>query len=269
MFYSGEDYRIWKIILGDAEDDAGKIAMSKLTGMSNFCSSAGCRHQTILNYFGQSLDKDNCNACDMCLGEIDSVDGPLEKAQKILSCVVRLEERFGSHYTTLVLTGSKEKRISELGHDSLSTYGILSEHNTKAVRDWVEQLIGQGYIEKTGEYNVLHVTPKGWEVLRGNTVPRLLKPAVKAKKVSRVIKDSWEGVDQGLFEVLRQLRKEIAGKKGLPAFVVFGDAALRDMARRQPTTHTQFLEIKGVGEAKDEQYGDVFIEAITEHCGVD
>ena len=269
MFYSGEDYRIWKIILGDAEGDVGKIAMSKLSGMSDFCSSAGCRHQTILNYFGQSLDKDNCSACDMCLGEVDRLDDPLEKAQKILSCVIRLEERFGSHYTTLVLTGSKEKRILEFGHDNLSTYGILSEHKMRTVRDWVEQLIGQGYLEKTGEFNVLHVTPKGWEVLRGDTVPRLLKPAVKAKKVSKVVKDSWEGVDEGLFEVLRQLRKKIAGKKGLPAFVVFGDAALRDMARRQPTTHTQFLEVKGVGEAKDEQYGAVFIKEIGKYTGAD
>ena len=179
------------------------------------------------------------------------------------------EERFGGQYTTLVLTGSKEKRILEFGHDNLSTYGILSEHKTRTVRDWVEQLAGQGYIEKAGEYNVLQVTPKGWEVLRGDTVPRLLKPAVKAKKVSRVVKDSWEGVDEGLFEVLRQLRKKIAGKKSLPAFVVFGDAALRDMARRKPTTHTQFLEVKGVGEAKNEQYGAVFIKAIEEHCGVD
>lgn len=267
MFYSGNDYRVWKFLLGDTEGEAGRVALEKLGGMSNFCSGAECRHQAILSYFGQQLDKDNCGACDMCLGEIDSIDKPMETAQKILSCVLRLEERFGSHYTTLVLSGSKDQRILESSHDSLSTYGILSEHSTKAVRDWVEQLVGQGYLDKTGEFNTLCVTAKGWEVLRGTTMPRLLKSAGKSKKVSKVAKESWQEVDRELFELLRLLRKEIADKKGLPAFVVFGDAALRDMARRKPTTRQKFLEVKGVGEAKNKKYGNEFTKAISDYCG--
>ena len=267
MFYSGNDFRIWKMILGDADGEASGIALAKLTGMMNFCASASCRHEEILRYFGQSLDKDNCGACDMCLDEIDSIDKPLEVAQKILSCVVRLEERYGSHYTTLVLAGSKDQRIMEMRHDELSTYGLLSEHTTKAVRDWVEQLVGQGYLEKVGEFNTLHVTAKGWEVMRGEAMPRLLKSAEKPAKKSKAAKQSWEGVDHELFEKLRLLRKELADKKGLPAFVVFGDATLRDMARRKPTTRDEFLEVKGVGEAKNKTYGRVFVEAVKEYCG--
>jgi ATP-dependent DNA helicase RecQ len=135
-----------------------------------------------------------------------------------------------------------------------------------AVRGWIDQLEGQDYVEKVGEYNVLSVTEKGWHVLRGNATPRLLKPAEKPAKVSRVVEDSWEGVNRGLFEALRKLRAGIARRKGVPAYVVFGDAALRDMARRRPSTYVELLEVKGVGEKKRRQYGEVVLTTIKDYC---
>jgi len=165
-----------------------------------------------------------------------------------------------------VLSGSRDKRILERKHDSLSTYGLLSELPKNTTRDWIEQLVGQGYLEKTGEFNVLHVTEGGWHVLHGEEVPTLLKPADKHVRASRVAVDSWEGVDHGLFEALRGLRRELALKRNVPAYVVFSDAALRGMARLRPSTPDALLRVSGVGSAKAEQYGDLFLGAIGKHC---
>jgi ATP-dependent DNA helicase RecQ len=134
------------------------------------------------------------------------------------------------------------------------------------VHGWIEQLEGQDYLRKVGDYNVLNVTEKGWQVLKGNETPRLLKPAEKPAKVSRVVEDSWEGVDKGLFEALRKLRTTIARKKGVPAYIVFGDATLRDMARLRPSDHVRLLEVKGIGEKKRRQYGEVVLAAMKDYC---
>jgi ATP-dependent DNA helicase RecQ len=266
LFYSGGDYGTWKSLMSDMQPEAYKIAMVKLNRMYSYCTGGVCRHKAILDYFSQNLDKDNCSACDVCLGELDCISDALVTAQKILSCVVRLEQRFGGGYTALVLTGSQEQRIVDNNHDSLSTYGLLGDYSKRTVHDWIEQLEGQGYLRKVGDYNILNVTDKGWHVLKGNETPRLLKPADKPARVSRVVQDSWEGVDRGLFEALRKLRSSIARKKGVPAYIVFGDAALRDMARLRPSGHVRLLEVKGVGEKKSRQYGEVVLEAIKDYC---
>lgn len=266
LFYSGGDYGIWKSLTGDMPAEAQKIAMVKLGHMYTYCSSGVCRHQAILQYFGQSLNKDNCNACDMCLGELDCIDDALITAQKILSCIARLEQRFGGGYTALVLTGSADKRIIENGHDKLSTYGLLKDYSKHTAHDWIEQLVGQGYIEKVGEYNVLNITPKGWNVLKGNETPRLLRPTQRPADTPKVAAKSWEGVDKGLFNALRKLRGAIAAKAKVPAYIVFGDMTLRDMARQKPSTMDEFLEVKGVGQKKCSQYGKIFLETIKDYC---
>ncbi len=266
LFYSGGDYGIWKSILRDMPPESQKIALLQLQEMYKYCTGSACRHQAIVRYFGQTLSKENCAACDMCLGELDCLEDSLVTAQKILSCIIRLDQRFGGDYTASVLTGSRDTRIIENHHDQLSTYGLLRDHTKHTVHDWIEQLTGQDYIEKTGEYNVLAVTEKGWSVLKGQVTPRLLKPAQKPAKVSRVAVDSWEGVDQGLFEALRTLRTTIAGEREIPAYIVFDDAALRNMARYRPGLPESFLEIRGVGEKKSHQYGQRFLAVIRKYC---
>lgn len=270
LFYSGDDYRIWKFFADQAEGDARQIAMKQLNGIYNFCTSGCCRHKMLVEYFGQSLTGTNCAACDVCLGDHDYMEDSLIIGQKVLSAVVRLEERFGADYTAQVLIGSKDKRILANGHEELSTYGLLSDYTRGNVRDWIEQLAGQGYIVKTGEYNVLQVTETGRAILKGEGKPRLLKPLkkgkTKEKRRSKVEDQSWEGVDEGLFEEIRQLRKLIAESKGVPAFVVFGDASLRDMARKRPSSGSRFMEIHGVGHKKRKDYGETFIETITTYC---
>ena len=113
---------------------------------------------------------------------------------------------------------------------------------------------------------VLKVTERGWRVLKGKETPRLLKPVKKRAKTPKAVKDSWKGVDKGLFEVLRKLRRVIADKKRVPAYIVFSDVTLLDMARRRPSTPKDFLKVSGVGEKKKEQYSTVFLTAIKEYC---
>ena len=267
MFYSGGDYGIWKFLMRDMPAAAHDVAMDKLNGIYRFCTSALCRHETILDYFGQTLGKDNCAACDICLGEVDSVEDALIIAQKILSCVVRLEQRFGSGYTALVLAGSKDKRILENGHDKLSTYALLKDFSKSIIHSWIEQLVGQGYLEKYGEYNQLAVTEKGRGVLKGQTTPRLMKPAEKkSTRVSKPTAESWEGVDAGLFEELRAFRRQEAHERGVPPFVVFGDATLRDLAKQRPSMPKGLMSVKGIGTQKRQQYGRAVLTIIGKYC---
>ncbi len=265
LFYSASDYATWRRILENSEPQAEKIAVSKLNEMYNYCAGVTCRHAAILEYFGQEPGKENCGACDVCLGDLESMEDSLETSQKILSCVVRLGQRFGADYTASVLAGSKDQRILENGHNELSTYGLLSSSTKRVIRDWIEQLVAQRYVIKGDEYNILRVAPDGRRVLNGEETPTLLTPAKKRPKVAKAVKDSWEGVDRKLFEVLRGLRAGIAKEKSVPAYIVFGDAALRDMARRLPTTLDEFLQVKGVGEKKCRDYGQLFLEVIGEY----
>jgi len=272
LLHSGADFQLWKRMLDDKEEPARTGELRSLAAMADFCGGVTCRHRGLLNHFGQDLQTESCNACDVCLCDLELADEPLIIGQKILSCVVRLQQRFGGDYTANVLVGSKEKRILESGHDRLSTYGLLAEQGKRSVRDWIEQLVGQKFLEKQGEYNQLQVTESGRLLLRGEVVPRLLKQKSAAKSrrdrrsASGPAEESWEGVDRELFERLRTLRTEKATDRGVPAYVVFGDAALRDMARRRPSTREGFLEARGVGEKKCAEYGEEFLAVIADHC---
>ncbi len=272
LFWSAADFQSWRRLQADLPPQAYAIAMEVLGGIEKFCTGVTCRHQAILNYFGQRAEEANCNACDVCLSEVDLVDNSLVISQKILSCVVRLNQNFGGDYTSLVLSGSREARILENGHDKLTTYGLLQHEGKKSVRDWIEQLVGQGYLDKVGEYNLLQVTPSGRDVLKGEATPRLLKPVEddgggsSKKREAKVSKASWEGVDRGLFDVLRTLRREKAEEKGLPPFIVFSDATLRNLARFRPTTSGNLLNVPGIGEKKSAEYGDDFLQCIADYC---
>ena len=271
LLYSGGDAGLWRRLIEQVEqlqpeaEEGRQGALAALNAMSAFCHSTTCRHQTLVAYFGQQLDRDNCGACDACLNEIETIDDAVTIGQKILSCVLRLEERYGADYTAKVLTGSSELRVIERGHEKLSTHGILEEHALRSVRDWIEQLVGQGFLEKTGEYNTLTVTQLGRELLRGEGMPRLSKPAdPQRSRRSRPAEDGdqWEGVHRGLFEELRKLRRDLAHERSVPAYIVFGDQSLRDMARRQPKDLAEFRHVSGVGEKKLSEYGDKFVTCI-------
>ena len=264
LLYSGADLMIWKSFQ-EKEEGGGNSepAEQKLNAMYNYAAGTVCRHQALVTYFGQSIGNEPCGACDVCLGELPEEEDSLVIAQKILSGVYRLDQRFGAEYTAQTLIGSREKRILDNGHDILSTYGILKEHGKPAVRDWIDQLIGQGYLEKYGDYNTLQITQKGRELLKGETTVSLIKPARKAPvKATQRELDSWEGVSKEVYQALRECRKRVASESGLPPFMVFSDASLRDMARRKPATEKDFLLVHGVGEKKMQKYGDVFLNTL-------
>ncbi|HEX2477212.1 MAG TPA: RecQ family ATP-dependent DNA helicase, partial [Lacipirellulaceae bacterium] len=272
LLYSAGDFRTWRKLQSELPPQALKIAMELLTGIDNYCSSVHCRHRAIVTYFGQELPEQNCGACDVCLNELELVDDALVVSQKILSCVKRVGENFGGEYVALVLTGSQDQRIIGHGHERLSTWGIMAEHNKKHIRGWIDQLVNQNFLRKAGEYNVLQLTEAGWQVLRGEQTPRLLKPAARREKEkqSRAALESWEGVDRDLFERLRIYRRRKADERGVPPFIIFSDATLRDVARVRPTTLEQLPSIHGIGAKKLAEYGAELLVEMNEYlatCG--
>jgi ATP-dependent DNA helicase RecQ len=268
LLYKGSDPVLWRRMIEEGETAALEGALRSLEEMMRFTTSLKCRHRAIVEYFGQEFDRDNCGACDVCLAELSFADDSLINAQKILSCVARLEQRFGASHTAKVLAGSKDQNVTKFNHTKLSTYGILKHERGTTIRDWIEQLVGQGHLMKAGEYGVLQITPTGREVLRGELVPQLLAPAKSAGSSKAKPEENWEGVDRGLFEHLRTLRSELAAEKAVPAYIVFGDNALREMSRRRPTSEETFARIRGVGAAKLRDYGAVFLKSISEYCSM-
>lgn len=267
ILHSSQDFMLWKKMQSELTGDAAAVAETTLHAMQEFCVGVACRHRHLVEYFGQEYAQEKCSACDVCLEELDLVADALIISQKVLSCVVRLQQKFGADYTAQVLLGSKEQRIIENGHDQLSTYGLLKEYGKRDIRGWIEQLVGQGYLSRGGEFQVLQLTVEGRGVLKGEVTPRLLRPAEKKqKRVSRAETTSWEGVDRGLFEELRSLRRQIAETRQVQSFMVFSDASLRDMARLRPTSIPAFQLVNGVGDKKSADYGEQFVDCITKHC---
>jgi ATP-dependent DNA helicase RecQ len=266
LFYAQNDFRTWRKLQEELPAPAFEAAMTVLNGIDRYCTGVTCRHRSIIAYFGQQLEAENCGACDVCLSELDLVDDALTIAQKIISCVYRLKETFGGDYTAQVLAGSREQRILDNGHDTLSTWGILKEQDRKSIRTWIEQLVAQGFLEKSGEYNVLTITPTGRRVLRGEVTPRLLKPSKQPRKLSRAAHDSWDGVDRELFEILREWRRGQATERKIAPFIVMGDATLRDLARSRPSTLQGLRAVHGIGEKKCAEYGGELVAEIAAYC---
>ncbi|MDM7996519.1 MAG: RQC domain-containing protein [Acidobacteriota bacterium] len=251
---SGADFLTWKRILEDSEPQMLETGAAKLGQMYRYCTGASCRHRTLLQYFNQNLEKDNCGACDICLAEVEGVPDALVLAQKILSGILRQGERFSADYTAAVLTGSREDRILTNRHDKLSTYGLLKESGRSVVRDWIEQLADQEYIERSGEYGVLRVTEKGRLILKGQAKPLILEPSrKKPARKTHAASDISESVDPDIIEALRKLRTELARQRRVPAYIIFGDATLRDLARKSPCTPEGLLRVSGIGPKKLEQ----------------
>jgi ATP-dependent DNA helicase RecQ len=264
LFFSDGDLVIWRRLL--SEDGAARqIALHKLEDMADYCHGSACRHKTLVSHFGEAYDKAHCGACDSCLGDQAVEEDARTIAQKVLSCVVRLGERFGAEYTTAVLTGSREQRVIERHHDKLSTWGILSAESKTSVRAWIDQLAGQGYLERHGEFRTLSVTDTGRRILKGEITPRLMRAGAKRSRRREADLVPGSGSDQILFEHLRALRRRIAERLSVPPFVVFGDTVLRDMSSQRPLTKTALRLIRGIGERKTDQFGDEFVRAIREH----
>jgi ATP-dependent DNA helicase RecQ len=269
LLYSAADAIRWELLIEKSAAEAGApaevIAASQalLWQMRRFCSGVQCRHKVLSEYFGQAYSRADCAACDVCLEEIEGVADATVTAQKILSCVARTGERFGTEHIVDVLLGADTERVRRWRHAQLSTYGLLKGTGRRAVTNMVYQLIDAGVLERTAEERpTLRLNAASWAVLRGQQPVRLLRPKSTGVTQTRFDAESWEGVDRGLFESLRALRREIAEEHGVPAYVVFGDATLRDLARVRPGSEATFLDVRGVGERKLKELGPRFLSHI-------
>ena len=275
LFYGGSEYRIWSNFARETSE--GEVLLKKLGEMYGFCSRPQCRHMMLAGYFGDKYEKTSCEACDYCLKELEMVEDPLIVSQKALSCVARLSQNhrfgFGAAHVTAILAGEATEKIKSMKHDELSTFGIMRENSQAFIRYMIEQLVGQCFLERGGEYQTLFVTESGTRVLRGEITPRLAKPLVAERKKEVKIKiekrraEEWAGVDEVLFKLLREKRSELAHAKGVPAYVIFHDNTLRELAAKKPRTKAGFSRVYGVGESKLEHYADIFIEVIEDYLG--
>jgi ATP-dependent DNA helicase RecQ len=274
LFYSYADVKTIEYIIaqkvdpntGEALEDEQRIATQQLRRVINYAEATDCRRTIQLSYFGEDYPG-NCGNCDNCKFPKPVEDWTVE-AQKFLSCVARFAQRgrnFGMVHTIDVLRGSKNKRVIDNKHETLSTYGIGKDISAEEWKMLGRSLIHQRLVdESTDGYSVLKLNDLSWEVLRGAREVKIAidkpKPALTISQIVAV--DTPESEE--LFERLQKLRKRLADEQSVPPYVVFSNASLRLMAQQQPQTRQQFLNISGVGTRKLAQYGDVFLAEIRE-----
>ncbi|ODA39371.1 DNA helicase RecQ [Desulfosporosinus sp. BG] len=227
--------------------------LKKLQGMVDYCHTPRCLRKTILEYFGEENVQEECANCSNCNDERELVDITLE-AQKIFSCIYRMRERFGIGMVAEVLKGSRKAKIIELRFDQLSTHGIMHEVPLQEIKDRINFLVAEGYLQlSSGEYPVVRLQPNAISVIKGE--------AKVTQKVSQR-PSREEAVEANLFDSLRALRRKIALRENLPPYMIFADSTLREMAQLFPKDHVAMIRISGVGERKLEKYGDDFLEEI-------
>jgi ATP-dependent DNA helicase RecQ len=272
LLASGADYGLWKSVMAPDGAEPPPGALRKLGEMYAFCQQAVCRHQALVTYFGQSYARHGCGACDVCLGEtVQGVDTS-GVSTRIMEAVAELRGRFGATHVADVLVGAGTGRITQLRHERLAAYGRLRGETKARVRGWIDQLLAHGLLARTDdEYPTVTLTEQGRAVLRGEaTAPALTSAgAVRATAADSLVAPEADtptrpagepgAYDRVLFEALRGLRRTIAEERGVPPYLIFSDASLRDMARLRPTTPERLRDVKGVGDWKLETFGERFL----------
>ncbi len=272
LFFAYADKAKQDFFINQIEDASERRnAGLKLDKMLEFAQLPTCRRRFLLEYFGERWTEDNCGGCDVCLRSGEEFDAT-EIAQKILSAVIRTGERFGITHVIRVLRGSRDKRILQFGHRQLSVYGIARDYTRPQLRDIIGQLEARGLLMRSdGEYPTLAVAPSGREFLRERQTLALLRPtdpdvdrdtgAGRTRKTPAATE-----YDEGLFEELRALRRQLADARDVPPFAILWDVSLRHMAAVVPRSMEEFSGITGVGEVKLEQYGPRFLEVIRSYA---
>jgi ATP-dependent DNA helicase RecQ len=272
LLYSPRDTARWERLMRESAveaDDpeavfqAGRGLLRELDLLAN---QRVCRHKQLVSYFGQDYPDQKCDACDVCLEELPPASDETTLAQKVLSCVARVEQRFGRAHVVDVLLGKKKTQIRSYGHEQLSTYGLLRGMDRNLLLGVIDQLIGQGLLMQSEcDRPLLKLTHRALEVMRGELAVELVLPKVQRVTTGAELVSSWEGVDHDLFEHLRSVRRKLAQERGVPPFVIFSDRTLRDMARYRPTSAEALSSVHGVGSKKLRDVGPIFLEAIAAH----
>lgn len=265
LLFSAADVVKQNRFIEEKSEAEARIAREQLRQMVHFAEARQCRRTTLLRYFGEERPDEPCGGCDNCLTPRETFDGTVA-AQKFLSCVHRVYTKsgfgFGLNHIVEVLTGAKTEAVKQRGHDQLSTYGIGGEMKREAWQAIGRELLRLGLVEAApGKFATLQLTPAGLDALRQRTSITLTKPvdvATKTKGRAGEIE-----TDETLFDELRARRRKIADERDVPAYVIFSDVALREMARSYPTTPAEFRKIPGVGEQKLKDFAEPFLAAIS------
>ncbi|MFT6692898.1 MAG: ATP-dependent DNA helicase RecQ, partial [Colwellia sp.] len=245
----------------DGNEQFKYLTQRKIDALLGYCEVSSCRRQVLLNYFGETL-AEPCGNCDNCLNPPLTWDGT-SAARKALSTVYRTGQRFGVGHQIDVLTGKKTPKITSLNHDKLSTYNIGNELSATEWQTVFRQLISMGYLAVEMDYGVLKLTEKARPLLKGECAIQLkVQKSTKSKQAQKSnasIENDLTTEEQANFEKLRQQRALWAKERGVPSFVIFHDASLMDIARRNPKNSNQLLEVNGIGKTKLELYGEQII----------
>jgi ATP-dependent DNA helicase RecQ len=268
LFSGGDAAKQSHFIEQITDDHEQQVARGQLRQMLHYAESAGCRRRELLAYFGETFAADSCAACDNCLEPRETCDGTIV-AHKFLSCIYRIRQsgRLGAglNHVIEVLTGAETEKIQRWGHDRLSTYGIGRDLARPAWAAIGRELMRLGHVAQAeGEYPILELSASGLEVLRTRATVTLTKP-LASPKVKRVTHREGEiECDEILFARLREVRKKLADERGVPAYIIFGDTTLRELARAYPVRVDQLEGITGIGEKKRAEYGATFVAAIAD-----
>ena len=273
LLYTASDAIRWESLMRRSAEEAGEgeefLAgrLEHLRQMQRFAIVTTCRHKLLSEHFGQSYEQTDCGACDVCLGEIEGVAEATVIAQKILSCVARVDQRFGVGHVADVLLGADTEMIRRCRHHHLSTHGLLKESNKKEVQSWIYQLVDQGVLGRTNsDRPVLQLNEQSWAVMRKEASVRLFSPKKTVRRRTKQEEQSWGKVDQGLFEHLRLWRRAKAAERSVPAYFILQTKTLQDLAAKKPTQLESLHDVYGMGEKKLADFGKELIEMIGEHC---
>jgi ATP-dependent DNA helicase RecQ len=281
LLFSPGDVAKQRHFIDEKTEKEARIARAQLQQMVHYAETRECRRTTLLEYFGETYPAKcdeagdqtpppevSCESCDNCLQPRETFDGTVH-AQKFLSCIYRIHARhgfgFGLGHVVDVLRGADTEAIRQRGHNELSTYGIGVELKRGEWQAIGRELLRLGLVEcAPGKFATLSLTPAGLESLRMRTSIVLTKQIEIAEKTARIKPGAIE-CDEVLFARLRALRRQLADERGVPAYIIFSDVSLREMARKYPTNSTEFRRIPGVGEQKLKDFGEAFLSAIRTH----
>lgn len=263
LLFSRSDIVTNKFLIEQTQFESNhKIEYDKLNDMIDYCNTDKCLRKYILEYFGEKTDYEKCENCSNCLTTTEQTDITID-SKKILSCIKRMHERFGSGIVTDVLKGAKTSKVRSMGFDKLFTYGIMQEYSKDTIKELIYFLITEGYIKCIGDkYPILVLDKTANEILFGNKKICIKRKIEKINNGKRNGNHEDINYDGSLFEVLRALRKEVAEKYCIPPFIVFTDTSLKQMSKMYPTTETEMLQVDGVGIAKYNTYGEIFVNSI-------
>ena len=254
---------------GDAPEEQKRVERQRLNALVALCEAPRCRRQTLLAYFGETTEP--CGNCDLCIDGVVLFDGTIE-AQKLLSAIVRTGERFGTEHIISILMGDENDAILRLGHNGLKTFGVGKDRSKTEWRSLLRQIYALGLIAlELSEYGRWTITDRGVAVLKGQErvelrADVLLKPRERKSRRGVMAAESVVPGDDPLLLALKTLRTRLAKEESVPAYVIFSDRSLIDMAVKRPISVSAFGEIHGVGQAKLDRYADAFIPVIREHA---